>query len=58
MALEVGGKCEWVLGRYLILRKTYGSSLFLFLLIFGKKKKTFSSVVVVVYFLIFFYFIN
>jgi hypothetical protein len=30
MALEAGGKYEWVLGRYLILRKTYGSSFFFF----------------------------
>jgi hypothetical protein len=55
MALEAGGKCEWVLGHYLILRKTYGSrvsffSFFLFFLkIFGKKKKTFGSVFVVVF---------
>jgi hypothetical protein len=30
MALEAGGKCEWVLGHYLILRKTYGSRVLFF----------------------------
>jgi hypothetical protein len=30
MELEARGKCDWVLGRYLILRKTYGSSFFYF----------------------------
>jgi hypothetical protein len=34
MALEARGKCEWVLGRYLILRKTYGSRIFYFILFF------------------------
>jgi hypothetical protein len=58
MALEAGGKCEWVLGHYLILRKTCGLSffLFLFLKMFGKKQKTSGSLLLVVYFILFYYF--